>query len=774
MKYFNQITLILYVVIPFLCAGTLLAQVEEYEIHDRGMLWETMYNDGIISRGWSKDNAETAVPLCEWPPRSATYINQVLYYGQHNQLGGGIILAVSEEGNQTGPKCRRYALMGAVGDHEPERVIGVWSFPQYIKKINNFPLIEDPEDPNWGELNPEYDPNEAEQIITARWSSSVGVTVTRTSRVWSYPDYDDMVIMEYELENTGDLDGNPVTQEQNVNLRDVYVAIQFGFAPSMMGYARYHGNWKYDGGHRKGDAWSYYDYDYWLFYTLNERTFTNDSTLWGKPEPDPEKFKEYAESGKNFGGLYSPQAPGSVMLYYDSEHLAYIDPYDMSDINEPGAVNESETAFGSYQAEIGGYGYEIGDYIRIDKNGHLKQPWVVYNIDGTQYSDRKMGGSRTYYDPYNNANNAKPDHCFKEFEEDGTYPNNDPDRWIGRGRRLSDAYKPSFQTTSFGPYNLNVGDKIEFSVAEVVGYGATPGRLIHGGPRKKTWELSPDWDNRPIVIDGQLMTEHYISDYGYPDFVNSDVVTVDQVAHKAFHAYLGQDPQVPVWPEDNPSDGVYQIPVPPPAPPIKVKNTADGNISVNWKRDVEDFTHERLTGAPVKYIVSSSEVGWGLWQENAVIPIGESLNEEGLYEIILDLPTFHVGEKRFFCVVSEDANGHQSGRTNVIELEKNIGSVQKLGNVYVVPNPFKVVSGFTGGGEVSDQIGFYGLPEKCTIRVFSFSGQLVQTIEHDKPLYSVAYLQLTRNNQKIASGVYYYVVTTPEGKQTDGKFIVIK
>ena len=48
------------------------------------------------------------------------------------------------------------------------------------------------------------------------------------------------------------------------------------------------------------------------------------------------------------------------------------------------------------------------------------------------------------------------------------------------------------------------------------------------------------------------------------------------------------------------------------------------------------------------------------------------------------------------------------------------------------------------------------------------------TIEHNVPEYSNNWGQVTINNQDLASGVYYYVVTTPEGKKTTGKFVIIK
>jgi len=96
-----------------------------------------------------------------------------------------------------------------------------------------------------------------------------------------------------------------------------------------------------------------------------------------------------------------------------------------------------------------------------------------------------------------------------------------------------------------------------------------------------------------------------------------------------------------------------------------------------------------------------------------------------------------------------------------------------MSKVYAVPNPFVVESGFEGANE-SGKIGFYGLPAKCTIRIFSYAGQLVETIEHDSPTFSTAWFQVTRNDQDIASGIYFYVVSTPDGDTSNGKLIIVK
>ena len=70
-------------------------------------------------------------------------------------------------------------------------------------------------------------------------------------------------------------------------------------------------------------------------------------------------------------------------------------------------------------------------------------------------------------------------------------------------------------------------------------------------------------------------------------------------------------------------------------------------------------------------------------------------------------------------------------------------------------------------------IGFYGLPPQATIRIFSYSGQLVETIEHNADAYTVEWYQISKNNQMVASGVYFFTVDAPDGKRTRGKFVII-
>jgi len=66
--------------------------------------------------------------------------------------------------------------------------VGVWTFPIFFWEEQNYPLLDD------GSLNPDFNPNEAEQIIYAEWATSMGINVKRWTRAYSYPDYEDMIL----------------------------------------------------------------------------------------------------------------------------------------------------------------------------------------------------------------------------------------------------------------------------------------------------------------------------------------------------------------------------------------------------------------------------------------------------------------------------------------------------------------------------------------------------------------------------------------------------
>ena len=101
-------------------------------------------------------------------------------------------------------------------------------------------------------------------------------------------------------------------------------------------------------------------------------------------------------------------------------------------------------------------------------------------------------------------------------------------------------------------------------------------------------------------------------------------------------------------------------------------------------------------------------------------------------------------------------------------------------DIWVEPNPYVQRSGFENSALTSDiaielgrEIHFVNVPTKCTIRVFTVDGDLVNTIVHDGSSRAIWDL-VTRNNRPIASGIYLFSVETAAGDRKIGRFVVIK
>ena len=770
-----------FIIFELFIASAAFGQVE-YLVHDRGMLHQSIFNQGstgaiLIASSSFRINQ----PSFEWPPFSKTIIDGQVYDGQHNSAGSGLWIAATMANGE-----RRIAPGGAAahGGTTLPVISNGWIAPIELSEHTNYPVLED------GSLNKNFNPNEAEQIIVSRWATWVGIDVRRVSRQWSYPDYNDMVIYELTFTNTGNTDSNPETRElEPQTLTDVMVFFKEIITPSMLGYWRHYNRlWtnRWSGAGRKGDVMYYFDRDYWLAFTLDNYT-RGDKLLAGKPEPNPRHFYEWARTGHNGGGMLSPQAPGYCILYYDYDHLATVNP-DSSKF--PNVPNESALYNQLYQ-----YVDANGDtvYLELDENHKIKQPWKLWNHDDNVSAPDK------WYTGWMDALQLKKKHlCEVMTPDDPSLPLRHPELWIGRPvvRANQEQRNPITVGMVFGPYTLAPGDSFKICYAEVIGYGGAAGKIINGGKIDKSNNPIPTMDRKLKSAEtGEIYTEHYLTDFGYPDVVDSKVINVEQVAHKAWEAYLGHP--VPfdstysgpaagslLWPGEEmgePSSGRYTIPIPIPAPAIQVDVNQEAKVEVSWGRQVEDFENlpqvkDRITGllAGFKVYRSVDRQGWDLVK---TVQRGDVGNDDR-YHVVDSDTLVKVGNTLYYAVTSVDEHGNESGKTNITKIDIRIPAVpiEKFGKVYVTPNPFFLTSGFSGPGDVDNKIAFYGLPKVATIRIYSMAGQLVNVIHHKSNSYTniPEYYSITRNNQRIAAGIYFFVVTTPEGKTSKGKFIVIR
>ena len=782
------------------------AQVE-YIVHDRGMLHESIFNQGSLGQIFSDQKGMPPVPQpsMEWPPYSKNIINDIVYPGQHNSPGSSLwIQYTSKDTDINGDGKidyldRMIAPGGGVARHDGKvtPVISAgWIFPLELSKQTNYQVLDD------GSLNPDYNPNEADEIITSKWATWIGVTVTRKSRVWSDPDYDDLVIYELTFENTGNTDYDESTIELPPDtLKDFTVFLRQCFSPSQFGYWRHYNllwrnRWGSDQHGFTGDPIYFYDFDYWLAFLIDGATNMN-LIMAGKPEPNPERFYEWSRNSHNGGGMLAHQAIGYCILHYDTQYLAKIfTPDSITGEKDPRSQSDLDRYLIHKPGEVVDEVYNLQN--QIDQTSHtLLQPLMLFNHDGQVGDPEDWYGDAWMHAP--GITNSR----YSEIMNAGhpALPERNQNDWIGRRvvRNKRDQRQPITMGTVFGPYYLPPGAKVHISYAEVIGYGGAEGKNLPGGFAGNWKNPVPSSDRKLQSAETkEILTEHYLTDFGYPDHVNSNVRTVQDVAHKAWELYLGReiafDPSYSgpaageeLWPKNTPQKGAYHNtvnnPIVYPSPNFELGNTPLAKTKITWGREIESFPstysiEHRMKGQIVRYKVyrSFDKQGWTLVDS---VEVG-NVNNEGKYVIIDNDEEVKTGNSFYYTVTAVDDNGNESSKVTFIHSHSpTVTAKKELGKVYAVPNPFYLRSGFSGSDPDRDnKISFYGLTENCNIRIFSASGQLIQTLHHnfdstsnlDAPFY-----QVTVNNQRFASGVYYFVVTdNSSGKQSKGKFIIIK
>jgi hypothetical protein len=104
-----------------------------------------------------------------------------------------------------------------------------------------------------------------------------------------------------------------------------------------------------------------------------------------------------------------------------------------------------------------------------------------------------------------------------------------------------------------------------------------------------------------------------------------------------------------------------------------------------------------------------------------------------------------------------------------------------LKDIYVIPNPYIAANQFESdniytSGRGPREVQFRNLPANCIIRIYSVSGERIQTIEHNSSINNgmKSWNLLTKDNLSLAYGVYIYHIDAPGIGEHIGKFAVIK
>ena len=588
---------------------------------------------------------------------------------------------------------------------------------------------------------------------------------------------------------------------------------QNAFSPSAFGLMRKYGLWNESSNtSRSREEYCRYNFSRLMTYVHSRDGFPDVNTVKGTSY-----FDDWSQPG-NRGGLNSPQAVGVLPLHYDYEHLQTKSQtvYTVGDSNRVWDANGKIKQ--PYATETNSNrNQEMSRTIERGLDITIHNPMGINNMNlGTSATNDSVYWTQCYA-PY--AMEVFPGAMVdpvknQEFRE----------YWYGRQKpraQSASGYTGAFfHYMSFGPYIFPAGGHLKFAVAHVAGYG--PGVAADsvwrdaGGQNSSTngflnpvpsWEAELTYSGLSALAGITTMGSTYLQTHELPWFVTagkgisradtSKVISIRDVADRAIQMYTG-DPLrkydgVQFKPESTVAAGAYGTTyIPYPAPNLQVYDAADTKNRLVWGTQVEAFrtlpavqaaaAAGRIKSGLSHYLVMKSPDGLGPWSVLDSVGLRDTryYNTDPLYPnqyAYRDAASI-LSENYYYCVVSVDSLGGKSGMTNLTYHETQKGAVLAMGGkLYVAPNPLILSSRFGGSttqGDIADKIGFYGLPKNCKIRIFSYSGQLVGEIDHNTNAYSHEWFQISRNSQRIAAGVYFYIVEDLDrGDTSTGKFVII-
>jgi len=121
----------------------------------------------------------------------------------------------------------------------------------------------------------------------------------------------------------------------------------------------------------------------------------------------------------------------------------------------------------------------------------------------------------------------------------------------------------------------------------------------------------------------------------------------------------------------------------------------------------------------------------------------------------------------------ESPKGSTIHESNFITVVPGYVPEATLDNIIVVPNPYIVNSHFNET-EYKRRLRFTRLPQKCTITIYTVTGEKIREIVHSNVDDGSEWWDLrSYNNQEVAPGLYIYVVETDDAKKIN-KFAIIR
>ncbi len=316
--------------------------------------------------------------------------------------------------------------------------------------------------------------------------------------------------------------------------------------------------------------------------------------------------------------------------------------------------------------------------------------------------------------------------------------------------------------TAVGPYDVEAGDSATFYIALVFGEG-----------------LDAEYWARRSKIGGEVSDMGSLIEHveNIKDFFASGLVLADPAPHPP----ILEDPRLngrkatlsweSVSEEDDDFAGyrVYRS---------LVSNVGPWDLLADFagRPFVHTYEDTLRIGFPTFYLVTAYDLGGN--ESNKGSAVTKTLG--GIYATTV--PSDYEGDCESLC--EDQCQDCQECYDQCLEKCMQAKRAAALDKILVAPNPYRGSADWERL-DYEGRIAFYNLPRRCTIYIYTITGELVDVVYHNMPgddtpdpeeseTGGERWDMITSNGQSIASGIYIYRVTSPEYGEKIGKFAVIR
>ena len=244
-----------------------------------------------------------------------------------------------------------------------------------------------------------------------------------------------------------------------------------------------------------------------------------------------------------------------------------------------------------------------------------------------------------------------------------------------------------------------------------------------------------------------------------------------------------------------------------PETPVVTATAGDASVTLEWDHHAEQSTDPLFGNDFEGYLVyrSTDGVHWG----KPIAQFDKNDGVKGYHNVPIDDSLFYIGDDTgleyeftdsnlvnglsyYFAVTAYDTGSVRNGvpplecakfigSSNVVKVTPNTTPARTLDEIAAVPNPYIAASLLDApahpnamGTYSGRRVMFINLPQKCTIRIYTVTGELVQTIAHDAESGDESWDLLNYDGLGVASGTYLYHVDAPGVGEKIGRLSIIK